>query len=407
MDKLPVFEMVIDENPQSDVEVSFIALVDKPAIEKNFMAFKSLRLDFAIDQERRIISGPAMVPDTLIYRRDETGEYNVFFSKKTIEDIAIKFFKKDYQKNINLFHDPKLSVQGVTVFESFVSDEARGIQPMKGYEDLPQGTLFISAKVENDTVWQSIKDGKVKGFSVEGYFSKVDIVPKPVEDRVLEMLSATYNQNGHIYPNSPEMATVKEKLKNLLLGFKKEHFDDPVTPPAAIPTNPAINTPAPEVKFAEYKTKDGKVVSCDKLEMGGTMTVDGQPAMPGEYELEDGTKVTVGDGGVISAVNKPGTNPLTLADVEGAITRALAGFKPAADPALAQMQQKLDAQKLDNDKQAKTIKQLFEIVEQIAALPTEQPVQSSRQQFLQTLEETRSERISALAQNLAKLKKVS
>lgn len=156
---LPTYEMVINPEESSDVEVSFVALVDKPAIERNFMAFKNQRLEFAINEEKRIISGPAMIADQLIYRKDENGEYNVFFSPDTVRDIALKFFKKDYQKNLNLFHDPNLSLQGVTIFESFVSDTSRGIQGMKGYEDLPDGTWFISAKVENDEVWQAIKGG--------------------------------------------------------------------------------------------------------------------------------------------------------------------------------------------------------------------------------------------------------
>ena len=101
---LPVYEMVINPDESSEVEVSFVALVDKPAIEKNFLAFNKA-LQFAINEEKRIISGPAMIANQLIYRKDANGEYNVFFSPETIREIAIKFFKKDYQKNINLFHD--------------------------------------------------------------------------------------------------------------------------------------------------------------------------------------------------------------------------------------------------------------------------------------------------------------
>ena len=154
---LPVYELVISNEETSDVEVSFVALVDKPAIERNFLAFKNDRMTFSVNEEKRIISGPVMISGELIYRKDSQGEFNVFFSKETVRDIAIKFFKKDYQKNLNLFHDPAQSVDGVIIFESFLSDKERGINPMTGFDDLTDGTWFISAKVDNDEVWQKIK----------------------------------------------------------------------------------------------------------------------------------------------------------------------------------------------------------------------------------------------------------
>jgi hypothetical protein len=451
MTKLPVFEMVIDENPESEVEVSFIALVDKPAIEKNFMAFNSLKLDFKTDNERKIISGPAMIPDTLIYRRDENGEYNVYFSKKTIEDIAVKFFKKDYQKNINLFHDPNLSVQGVTVFESWMSDKSRGVKPMEGYEDLPDGTLFISAKIENDEVWNHVKEGKVKGFSVEGYFASVKKNEKPIEDKVFEMISALMPDKIHLYEeNTLFMSKAKDGLKTLLANFKKQFFDDPVAPAAPAAPAAAPTIPNPVVTMADYMTKDGKKVSCDKLEMGGKMTIDGQPAVAGDYELEDGTKVSVGEGGLISAVTAAqpltpeqqmqklseavkkfatGTPEERIANME-IVTRALMEYSfgwqireqqtklltdaainiyktkfEAADKEQVEVKNKLDAVEKLSIKQNETIKSLFEIVEQISELPTEAPVIGTRQQFLKKLEEDKDSKLKSLATQLQNLKK--
>lgn len=299
MTKLPVYEMVIDENPESEVEVSFVALVDKPAIEKNFMAFKDLQLNFAADPERQIISGPAMVADSLIYRRDAGGEYNVFFSKETIQEIALKFFKKDYQKNLNLFHDPALSLQGVTIFESFISDKSRGIQPMKGFEDLPDGTWFISAKVENPAVWEKIKSGEVKGFSVEGIFSYMK-KPKDVALQIAEVLNATYTDNGLLLGNGSFMTAIEKMVANL----KKTFFDGTsLVPPAAPAPVPAPAPAAPAALNTDYTLKDGvTAVSIDKLEVGGVVMIAGVPAPAGEHELADGTKVTVGEGGLITAV---------------------------------------------------------------------------------------------------------
>ena len=70
-------------------------------------------------------------------------------------------------------HDDGQQLSGLTMFESWITDEKRGIMPMKGFEDVPDGSWFGSFKVENDEVWQMVKEGKVKGFSVEGVFNYI------------------------------------------------------------------------------------------------------------------------------------------------------------------------------------------------------------------------------------------
>lgn len=178
--QLPVFDLQIDENIQSDSEVNFIALVDAPAIEKNFLAFtKDDKLKFAVQEDRRIISGAAMLAETPIYRRDnEHGEYYVKFSAATIYCIVEKFFSKGFNQNFNLFHDPNQKADGVVILESFITDSARGIQPMKGFEDAPEGSWFVSAKINNEEIWNRVKSGELKGFSVEGMF---EYSKKPVD----------------------------------------------------------------------------------------------------------------------------------------------------------------------------------------------------------------------------------
>lgn len=136
-----------------------------------FLAFKDVVKFEVVSEDQHIITGPLMVPDQLIYRKsDKFGEHYVKFSCETIRAIAIKFSKKGYQKNVNLMHDDKMQVDGFTMFESFISNSARGVKPMEAFKDLPDGTWFGSFYVENPDVWQLIKAGQVKGFSVEGMF---------------------------------------------------------------------------------------------------------------------------------------------------------------------------------------------------------------------------------------------
>jgi len=169
---LPVYLLDISEDMNDDAEVDYVALVDRPAIQKNWNAFKNQQRFDVVSEDKRIISGPLMLADVPIFRSDATyGDYYVVFSKDTIFKIAQKFFKRGYQSNVNLMHSPNAQVEGVTMFESFITDESRGILPMKGFEDAPDGSWFGSFKVDNNEVWNDVKDGKFKGFSVEGLFT--------------------------------------------------------------------------------------------------------------------------------------------------------------------------------------------------------------------------------------------
>ena len=192
---LPIYELRINPEAQDGAEVDYIALVDEPAIQRDFVAFNAQQpLTFAIqDEEKRIISGPAMVPDMLIYRNSESmGEHYVKFSRQTIQDIAVKFFRKKYTSNVNLMHSEQMRVDGVTIFESFITDTERGIAPMKGFEDLPEGTWFVSMYVDNDAVWGEVKAGTFRGLSVEGLFDYTR--PMTKEDQLLQQIEALLNE---------------------------------------------------------------------------------------------------------------------------------------------------------------------------------------------------------------------
>jgi len=354
---LPVFEMVINPEETSDVEVAAVAFVDKPAIEKNFLAFKDQRIQFAVNPDKRIVSGPAMVADQLIYRKDENGEYNVFFSAETISDIAIKFFKKDYQKNINLFHDPNMSQEGVTIFESFVSDASRGIQPMKGFEDLPDGSWFISAKVENEDVWNRIKSGEVKGFSVEGIFSFL----KRGENR--PVLNSTHFN---------EETSIMNDLKNLWNQFKEKFLGElPVAPPV-------VPNTAPDKLGNDSTLKDGTVVTIDRLEVGGVVMIGDAPAPAGVHELSDGTKVTVGEGGVITLVEAG-----AMAPVED-YSRQFAAYEERLSGYEQKFTEHINAYNAlagEFSKAKEQMSQLVQLVGQIIETPTAETVTSNQSGF--------------------------
>jgi hypothetical protein len=207
----------ISDDLNDDAEVQFVSLVDRPAIQKNWNAFKNEQKFQIISEDKRIISGCAMLADTPIFRSDATfGDYYVAFSKDTITKIVQKYFKKGYQNNVNLMHDPNQIETGVTMFESFISDKSRGIEPMKGFEDAPDGSWFVSMLVENDEVWDKVKQGMVNGFSIEGIFNYAPLVSK--EQQVMNEIYKILEEVELGGPGSgrrPEGGGDKESSKNV------------------------------------------------------------------------------------------------------------------------------------------------------------------------------------------------
>ena len=121
--------------------------------------------------EQRLIVGPAMIPDKMIIRRNEiTGDiYYVYFTSDTIKKLQQKFMQEKLLDKTNIEHNRKF-LNNVDVVESWIiEDEQKDKQQVFGM-NYPKGTWMISMKVNDDTTWSKVKDGKLKGFSVQGYF---------------------------------------------------------------------------------------------------------------------------------------------------------------------------------------------------------------------------------------------
>lgn len=188
---LPVYKLVISPDLDDNSEVDYVALVDRPAIQKNFLAFNERQKFEIISEDKQILSGALMLADVPIYRNnDQFGEHYVVFDGDTIQKIAEKFFKRGYQSNVNEMHNPNKTVDGVTMFESWIVNRDLGKMPIKGFEDAKDGSWFGSYKVENKDVWDKVKSGEFQGFSVEGIFSYSDVVEKEqaMIDQIKEIL---------------------------------------------------------------------------------------------------------------------------------------------------------------------------------------------------------------------------
>ena len=160
----PIYEILFD-----DIESVFnnVAIVTEPAIMETFIQLSKQddsRVRMKVDEEQRIVSGPALIPDELIYRNQGGQQFYIKYSADTIKKMAVNFFKNSRQNEGNVEH--QISVNGITYFESYIIDKERGVAPRE-FADLPDGTWILSAKVNNDEVWQLVKDGTLTGFSID------------------------------------------------------------------------------------------------------------------------------------------------------------------------------------------------------------------------------------------------
>lgn len=184
MEKRKVVKCVIDE--EGRLGITAMGLVDMPAIEENWIALSKVQLS-AVNDERRMLYGPALIPDKEILRYDEKGEpYYVYFEKTTVQAIAHQFFKKNLQHTTNLQHE--IPVTGVTVVESWLKEGANDKSIQLGLPELPDGTWFIGTKVDEEHVWQDVKEGKIKGYSIEGFFNEVGVAMAGVKNYEAELM---------------------------------------------------------------------------------------------------------------------------------------------------------------------------------------------------------------------------
>ena len=147
--------------------VNIISLVEFPAVERNFIQL-SKEVKLSLNEEKKELLGVALIPDMPIYRRDEQGEYYITFNAESIRKIAIDFYKKLNVNMADMEHTHDME-DGITYFQSLIIDKEQGICPT-AFKDLPDGTWIVGCKVDNDLVWDAVKSGEVKGFSIDGYF---------------------------------------------------------------------------------------------------------------------------------------------------------------------------------------------------------------------------------------------
>lgn len=176
MKTLKKYSVVADSS-----DVYAISLVEEPAIEIDYVAFDKDKEDkpnlkFIEDKqsEKYMILGPALIPDKNIYRNYDGNEFYVSFSAECIEKLSYKFIKTCYGDGC-FTKDHESFAQGCSLAESWIKTSENDKSVDYGF-DCPIGTWFIAAKIDSIDLWDSIKKGERKGFSIESWVDLEEII---------------------------------------------------------------------------------------------------------------------------------------------------------------------------------------------------------------------------------------
>jgi len=197
MKETKIVELIIADDSE-ELAIDAISLVTSPAIEQDFVYFgkEKNNLTFAkVDEEKRMLISPALIPEKTIFRHNPNTQedYFVYFSKETVRKASELYLKHNNHHKATYQHQDRVS--GVLTVESWIKEGDQDKSKLYGY-DLPNGTWFVKMKIENDELWQKIKEGELKGLSIEGYFTnkfeqmqKKEFTNEEVKTALKELLS--------------------------------------------------------------------------------------------------------------------------------------------------------------------------------------------------------------------------
>ena len=247
-----IVELILDE--ESELGIEAISVVESPAIEEDFVALKSQEFKLAeIDGERRILMGALLIPNKPIYRRNGEDEYYIYFSKDTVLKASQMYLMNSKQNNSTLEHQHQL--EGLSLVESWIVEDKVHDKSVKYGMDLPLGSWVGSVKVNNDQIWNEfVKTGKVKGFSIEGYFA--DKMERPNDQTIKDELAQIEEEEAEYL-----LAEIKAIIKNdkRVKGGKKMVLESYSDYPSSVSNNAKRGLKLNEAVNNKCATQVGKV----------------------------------------------------------------------------------------------------------------------------------------------------
>ena len=285
---LPLYRVVLSNEQDGVLRVS---LVDAPAVDSDFEVFqkeeaKRPALYAVQDEEKRLVRGVILRADYPIFRRDKAGEagYYVTFGADVIREAAERYLAEGRSNEVNLQHEDGSDVDGVQMVQFFIKDSAAGVDP-EGFDDIADGSLFGEYHVTNDDVWEEIKAGTFKGFSVEILYTLIPAGETMAAEDPEEAEIVTFLQDifSHVTDMS-KLEKIKARLASLLA--EPERNQEPQKFGSVTTDKGVIYWPGDE------DLKAGDRVEVEDAEGNRSAAADG------EYVTGDGKTIVVVDGSV-------------------------------------------------------------------------------------------------------------
>lgn len=172
-----------------------ISLVDKPAIEEDFIMLNSLEIELkVVDDAKKEVIGLALVPNKKILRRIQGKDFTISFSEQTIEKVQELYMKNLYLNNVTVDHEKK--VDGVSLIESWIVEDVKNDKSNMYNLNAVKGAWVVKMKIYNDEVYEGVKLGKLNGFSIEGMFDGLDKLEmeQTEEEQLIEEIKDLLNK---------------------------------------------------------------------------------------------------------------------------------------------------------------------------------------------------------------------
>ena len=265
-----IVELILDEEQEIGIEA--ISVVENPAIEEDFIALKSQEFKLAeVDKEKRILMGALLIPNKPIYRRNGEDEYYIYFSKDTVLKASQMYLMQGKQNNSTLEH--QYQINGLSLVESWIVEDKVHDKSVKYGMDLPLGTWVGAVKVNNDKIWEEfVKTGKVKGFSIEGYFAdKMERPKEAIKDFSSDKLLQEIDQEEAEYLLGQVKAIIKNDKR--VKGGKKMILESYADYPSGVKNNAKRGLELNEKVNNKCATQVGKV-RAQQLAQGKAISVE-------------------------------------------------------------------------------------------------------------------------------------
>jgi hypothetical protein len=265
-----IVELILDEEQEIGIEA--ISVVENPAIEEDFIALKSQEFKLAeVDKEKRILMGALLIPNKPIYRRNGEDEYYIYFSKDTVLKASQMYLMQGKQNNSTLEH--QYQINGLSLVESWIVEDKVHDKSVKYGMDLPLGTWVGAVKVNNDKIWEEfVKTGKVKGFSIEGYFAdKMERPKEAIKDFSSDKLLQEIDQEEAEYLLGQVKAIIKNDKR--VKGGKKMILESYADYPSGVKSNAKRGLELNEKVNNKCATQVGKV-RAQQLAQGKAISVE-------------------------------------------------------------------------------------------------------------------------------------